>query len=143
MQVIRNITRLAYLGWLLARNDALKVLEPTKVPAYLLRILRLIALRRSNLCLGERLANVAVAAGPTFIKLGQAISTRADLFGPEIADELAKLRDRLPAFPAEKARNTISKELGRPVDQLFSSFEETPIAAASIAQVHFATTLTG
>ena len=143
MQVIRNITRLAYLGWLLARNDALKVLEPTNVPKYLLQILRLIAHRSSNLSLGERLANVAAAAGPTFIKLGQAISTRADLFGPEIADELAKLRDRLPAFPAEKARNTISKELGRPVDQLFSSFEETPIAAASIAQVHFATTLTG
>tara|TARA_Y100000588_G_scaffold166217_1_gene180192 strand:- start:1440 stop:2795 length:1356 start_codon:yes stop_codon:yes gene_type:complete len=89
------------------------------------------------------LANVAVAAGPTFIKLGQAVSTRADLFGPEIAHELARLRDRLPPFPAEQARSTVAKELGRPIEQLFSSFEDTPVAAASIAQVHFATTLIG
>tara|TARA_B100000029_G_scaffold184496_1_gene182079 strand:+ start:286 stop:1803 length:1518 start_codon:yes stop_codon:yes gene_type:complete len=143
MQVIRNTTRLAYLGWLLARNDALEVLEPTNVPRYLLRALRFIARGNNNLSLGERLAKVAILAGPTFIKLGQAVSTRADLFGPEITHELAKLRDRLPSFPAEQAKNTISKELGEPIEQLFSSFEDTPIAAASIAQVHFATTLMG
>ncbi|KAI3675136.1 hypothetical protein L1987_84721 [Smallanthus sonchifolius] len=74
--------------------------------------------------------------GPTFIKLGQLVSTRSDLFPHEFVDELAKLQDRVPAFTPAKAKCFIEKELGAPVDVLFREFEERPIAAASLGQVH-------
>ncbi|KAI3753503.1 hypothetical protein L2E82_25557 [Cichorium intybus] len=74
--------------------------------------------------------------GPTFIKLGQLSSTRSDLFPREFVDELAKLQDRVPAFSPAKAKGFIEKELGAPVDIIFKEFEERPIAAASLGQVH-------
>lgn len=74
--------------------------------------------------------------GPTFIKLGQLSSTRSDLFPREFVDELAKLQDRVPAFSPAKAKGFIEKELGAPVNVIFKEFEERPIAAASLGQVH-------
>ncbi|EEF30171.1 Protein ABC1, mitochondrial precursor, putative [Ricinus communis] len=74
--------------------------------------------------------------GPTFIKLGQLSSTRSDLFPREFVDELAKLQDRVPAFSPKKARSFIENELGAPIDMLFKEFEDQPIAAASLGQVH-------
>ncbi|KAJ1697806.1 hypothetical protein LUZ63_006318 [Rhynchospora breviuscula] len=74
--------------------------------------------------------------GPTFIKLGQLSSTRSDLFPREFVDELAKLQDRVPAFSPEKARSFIQNELGCPIEVLFKEFEDSPIAAASLGQVH-------
>ncbi|PKI76855.1 protein ACTIVITY OF BC1 COMPLEX KINASE 7, chloroplastic-like [Punica granatum] len=74
--------------------------------------------------------------GPTFIKLGQQSSTRSDILPLEFVDELAKLQDRVPAFSPKKARAFIEKELGAPVDILFKEFEDQPIAAASLGQVH-------
>uniref|UniRef100_A0A1D1ZLZ5 Uncharacterized protein sll1770 n=1 Tax=Anthurium amnicola TaxID=1678845 RepID=A0A1D1ZLZ5_9ARAE len=74
--------------------------------------------------------------GPTFIKLGQLSSTRSDLFPIEFVDELAKLQDRVPAFSPDKAKNFIQKELGAPINVLFKEFEDQPIAAASLGQVH-------
>ncbi|KAG8642209.1 protein ACTIVITY OF BC1 COMPLEX KINASE 7, chloroplastic isoform X1 [Manihot esculenta] len=74
--------------------------------------------------------------GPTFIKLGQLSSTRSDLFPREFVDELAKLQDRVPAFSSKKARSFIESELGAPINVLFKEFEDQPIAAASLGQVH-------
>lgn len=74
--------------------------------------------------------------GPTFIKLGQLSSTRSDLFPREFVDELAKLQDKVPAFSPKKAIGFIESELGAPINVLFKEFEDRPIAAASLGQVH-------
>ncbi len=87
---------------------------------------------------GEKLAAALAGLGPAFIKLGQLLSTRTDLLGEQIAADLAQLRDRLPPFPAAQARATIENELGAPVGRLFASFDDNPVSAASIAQVHYA-----
>ena len=88
--------------------------------------------------LGERLRLALEALGPIFVKFGQAVSTRRDLLAPDIAEELSKLQDRVPPFSGATAREAIERSLGRPVSQIFAAFDETPLAAASIAQVHAA-----
>jgi ubiquinone biosynthesis protein len=86
----------------------------------------------------ERLRLALEELGPIFIKFGQALSTRRDLLPPDIADELARLQDRVPPFPGEVARAAIEQSFGKPITELFSQFELKPLAAASIAQVHVA-----
>ncbi|MBW9267691.1 MAG: ubiquinone biosynthesis regulatory protein kinase UbiB [Candidatus Thiodiazotropha sp. (ex. Lucinisca nassula)] len=76
--------------------------------------------------------------GPIFVKFGQILSTRRDLLPDDLANELAKLQDRVPPFPGEKARTIIEKAYGRPIDELLEAFDEQPLASASIAQVHTA-----
>jgi ubiquinone biosynthesis protein len=76
--------------------------------------------------------------GPIFVKFGQVLSTRRDLMPPDIADELSYLQDRVPPFDSDLAIAQITKSLGAHPEQLFASFERTPVASASIAQVHFA-----
>ena len=87
---------------------------------------------------GERLREALESLGPIFVKFGQVMSTRRDLLPPDIADELAKLQDRVPPFESVLAVGIIEKSFGRPLAQIFASFDQTPIASASIAQVHFA-----
>jgi ubiquinone biosynthesis protein len=81
--------------------------------------------------------------GPTFIKLGQVLSTRADLIGLELAQELQKLQDSLPADAPREVRNTIETELKRSLEEIYAEFEEAPLASASIGQVHGALLHTG
>src|SRR4051812_4011932 len=113
--------------------------------APLLRGVRLVQRRRikDQARPGERLAAALNELGPSFVKLGQMLSTRADLLGDEIAADLASLQDRLPPFPTEQARALIEAEFGRPLHSLFATFDDVPAAAASIAQVHFAVTTDG
>ncbi|MFN4103675.1 MAG: ubiquinone biosynthesis regulatory protein kinase UbiB [Tepidimonas sp.] len=88
---------------------------------------------------GQRLREALERLGPIFVKFGQVLSTRRDLLPPDIADELARLQDRVPPFPTEVAIATIERAFGRPLDAVFVTFEREPVASASIAQVHFAT----
>jgi ubiquinone biosynthesis protein len=81
--------------------------------------------------------------GPTFVKIGQAASTRSDILPQDICDELRKLQDEVAPFPWEQAREVIETELGAPVDELFAFIDSEPLAAASIGQVHAATLLDG
>jgi ubiquinone biosynthesis protein len=94
--------------------------------------------RRRTGTRGERLRLALEELGPIFVKFGQAVSTRRDLLPADIADELAKLQDRVPPFDGRVARARIEASLGKPVTEAFGAFEEAPLAAASIAQVHAA-----
>ena len=87
---------------------------------------------------GERLRLGLERLGPIFVKFGQVLSTRRDLVPPDLANELAKLQDRVPPFPAAVARELVERAFGRPIDAVFSNFDAEPVASASIAQVHFA-----
>jgi len=139
----RNLLRLFVIGWTLARHDALLLGELRDQLPGLALLGRLIARRHVPKRPGQRLAMALRDLGPTFIKLGQLLSTRSDLVGEEIAGDLTQLQDRLPPFPGAEARAIIESELGRTIDVLFSHFNDTPVAAASIAQVHFAVTASG
>ena len=88
---------------------------------------------------GERLRRALEDLGPIFVKFGQVLSTRRDLMPPDIADELARLQDRVPPFDSDLAIAQIEKSLGAHPHDLFADFERVPVASASNAQVHFAT----
>jgi ubiquinone biosynthesis protein len=136
---LRHAARLVGIGLTLARYDALFLFEPIG-PRSVLRVARLLRRRGMAERPGQRLAAAFQAIGPSFIKLGQMLATRADLLGDDVAGDLALLQDKLPPFPASAVRALIEAEFGCPVATLFASFDDTAVAAASIAQVHFAVT---
>ena len=140
----RHLARLVRIGLTLARHDALFPLDGITGAAPLLRVARI--WRRGDGTgrrPGERLAAALTELGPSFIKLGQILSTRADLLGDEITEDLALLQDRLAPFPGAQAHALIEQEFERPLASLFAAFDDTAVAAASIAQVHFAVTADG
>jgi ubiquinone biosynthesis protein len=142
----RHIRRLVWIAFTLARHDALfplALLPGLRLPIRLLARFARPAAAMTGLRPGERLAMALQALGPSFIKLGQALSTRSDVIGEDVAADLSLLQDRLPPFLAQEARVVIERELGAPIEKLFSSFDDQPVAAASIAQVHFAVTEAG
>jgi ubiquinone biosynthesis protein len=134
--------RLAGAALTLIRADALapRELDPLLPPgaralARTLRLLRGPESRRGRP--GERVAAALERSGPVAIKLGQVLSTRADIFGTEFADDLARLKDQLAPFPTSEAKAEVASALGRPVDELFARFDDAA-AGASLAQAHAA-----
>ena len=94
--------------------------------------------RRFDESRGVRLRRALESLGPIFVKFGQMLSTRRDLLPPDLADELALLQDRVPPFPVEQALGVIEDFYQKPIDEVFRNFNRTPVASASVAQVHFA-----
>ena len=94
--------------------------------------------RRLDRPRGERLREALEALGPIFVKFGQVLSTRRDLVPLDIADELARLQDRVPPFSTAEVLATLERVYGKPVDEVFLRFEREAVASASVAQVHFA-----
>jgi len=143
LRTIGNLRRLVAVARILARHDALFPLADLGVAPTITALAGMMSHKNVEGRPGERLARALTEAGPSFIKLGQALSTRSDLLGEEMAEDLSKLQDRLAPFSGTQARATVEDELGEPVNAVFTSFEDEPVAAASIAQVHFAVTSDG
>jgi ubiquinone biosynthesis protein len=140
---VTHVWRLLTWGRTLARHGALTGIERDAATPRAVKRLARLARFGARVPKEPRYAEAFRAIGPAAIKLGQALATRADLVGDEAAIELQMLQDRLPPAPFAAIRATVETALGKPIDQLFSQFEEVPVGAASIAQVHRAITTEG
>ena len=139
----RQGVRVVHITWVLLRNG----LDEFTLAAHLFRPIRFFRFlspfywiqrgQRPNY--GVRIRRTLEELGPIYVKFGQILSTRRDLLPDEIAEELVKLQDEVPPFPGEQARLIIEEALGDKVGHVFARFDETPLASASIAQVHAAT----
>ena len=136
--MIRRAIRMFGIAMVLARYrlDQLILDLPALRMARLIRLLPWGRRQVRELPRGERLRLALQELGPVYVKFGQILSTRRDVLPPDIADELAQLQEHVPPFPVVQARAIVEEELGKPLETLFASFEEEPMASASIAQVH-------
>ena len=143
IRTIENAGRLLRVARILARHDALFPLEVFGVAPVIVVLANMVSTKDAEGRPGQRLARALNEAGPSFIKMGQVLATRSDLLGEELAEDLSDLQDKLPPFSGTEARAAIEGELGIGMDELFTDFADVPVAAASIAQVHFAVTTDG
>ena len=141
MKHLQQFFRLVLINRVLVRHG----LDEIVLATHLLRPLRFLLylapwnwIHRNKGPRGQRIREALEDLGPIFIKFGQMLSTRRDLLPGDIAEELALLQDKVPPFPGVQARQIIEKSLGKPVHELFDEFDETPLASASVAQVHTA-----
>jgi len=137
----RQVLRLLFINWVLVRNGLDEIILATHLFRpfrFLLYLLPWHWFRGEMPPRGVRIRRALEELGPIFVKFGQMLSTRRDLLPDDIAQELAKLQDRVPPFPGAEARVIVEKALEKPVGELFESFTEQPHASASIAQVHLA-----
>lgn len=139
---MKSVLRATKIGRVLLRYRLDALLDDTPVERWL-KVMRPFVPRASHdvaaLSPGARLRLALQELGPIFVKFGQILSTRRDLVPPDIADELALLQDRVAPFDGEEARALVERALGRSIDDAYLSFDTTPLASASIAQVHAAT----
>ena len=134
-----RISRFFRIVWTIAKYRLDQVAQSIAPESRLARLSPLALLPRPTRSPAERLRLAIEDLGPIFVKFGQILSTRRDLLPTDYADELAKLQDRVPPFPAQAAIARIEACAGKPIGEIFSTFDETPIASASLAQVHAAT----
>jgi ubiquinone biosynthesis protein len=137
----RQSLRLMRINFVLVRHGLDEIVLATHIfrpIRFLIYLSPFYWLRSREASRGERIRRALEDLGPIFVKFGQMLSTRRDLLPLDIADELAKLQDRVPPFPGIQARAMVERALGAPVAELFDVFDETPLASASIAQVHAA-----
>jgi ubiquinone biosynthesis protein len=134
---IAHLARSLRAGFILAREGALSLVDTSALPPGARLAIRMVRLvERPNAGSGAvRLSNALTRLGPSYVKFGQFLATRPDIVGIETAHELEALQDRMPPFPQADALRIVELALGRPVESIFLSFS-TPVAAASIAQVH-------
>lgn len=140
----KELSRLYQINKMVIEYGLTELLSKEKIP-FSYRFMRLSLFwlhnKHKDKCLAERLRLGLQSLGPIYIKLGQMLSTRRDLLPPEYAEQLAHLQDNVPPFCGEQALESIEEALGKPIDQLFTNFEMSALASASIAQVHTATLL--
>ena len=138
---LRQFLRIWHIGVILKRHrlDELFNMDRLPSPIRWMRVFIPASKDMSGLSRGERLRLALQELGPVYVKFGQILSTRRDLIPHDIAEELALLQDQVPPFPGEEARDIIEAALGEPVGEIFAAFDTTPLASASIAQVHPAT----
>ena len=137
---VRESLRVAHIAWVLMRHG----LDEIVLAAHLFRPIRFFRFLSpfywgNKPPRGVRIRRALEELGPIYVKFGQILSTRRDLLPDDIAVELARLQDQVPPFPGERAKSIVEKALGQPVEQSFAEFDSTPLASASIAQVHAAT----
>ena len=141
-----RVTRLAKILHIVGRyrlDEFVNVEQLATLPRFALGMAPWRLYPTPDLPRGVRLRRAIEELGPVFIKFGQMLSTRRDLLPDDIADELAKLQDNVPPFPQEQSVAIIEAALDKPVSELFASFEHSPMASASVAQVHCATLHSG
>ncbi len=138
MRRLRQLLRMFTIQRVLVRHGLDEIVWRTHLFRPLAWARRLLPFGRSAQPLGVRIREALEELGPIFVKFGQALSVRPDLLSPEVATELAKLQDQVPPFPGDQAVATLEAAFGRPLAQVFAEFDRTPLAAASIAQVHAA-----
>jgi len=138
---LRQFLRIWHIGVILKRYRLDELFNTNRLPGPIrwMRVFMPTSKDVSGLPRGERLRLALQDLGPVYVKFGQILSTRRDLLPLDIADELALLQDQVPPFPGEEARAIIEDALGEPVSEIFASFDTSPLASASIAQVHPAT----
>ena len=138
-----RLAKIARIGLKFGLDRLILEHDPTGKLALPLGLVNALCFWRSRTALtaprGRRLRQALETLGPIFVKFGQVLSTRRDLLPADLADELALLQDRVPPFPPDQAIAEIEASFGRPLAEIYASFDREPIASASVAQVHFAT----
>src|SRR5215510_14248279 len=132
---MRRLGRLLFIAFTLLRFGVDEVALSGFRQRWVRGVARVVTIgRRFDEPRGVRLRRALERLGPIFVKFGQVLSTRRDMLPPDVAEELAKLQDRVPPFPGEQAVAIVERAFGAPIDAMFASFETTPVASASIAQ---------